>query len=690
MGTTVTDPLVGRLVDGRYEVMSRLARGGMATVYIALDRRLDRDVALKVMHPHLADGASGADFIARFRREARTAARLTHPGLVSVFDQGVDGETSYLTMELVTGVNLRHRLGERGALTVGESLRIADAVLDALTAAHRNGLVHRDVKPENVLLAADDDRVKLADFGLARAVTEVTSTTTGTVLGTVAYLAPELVVRGTSDARTDVYATGILLYEMLTGRQPFTGSTPIQVAFQHVNTDVPAPSDLVPWLPSEVDELVAALTARDPADRPVDAVAALALLRRTRAALDPNVLGRHADVTPTVVLPLQRQDADDDEVPIASAVAGLDVPATDETALDRDHQATTAMSTVAGPGSTVALPIGLGAGGAGVHGAMDAPGRGESSVGAGRPRRRRWPALLLVVLLVAGIAYGGWWYAVQGPGAYTTVPSITGQTEQQALAVLAAHGLHGTRAQAYDDLAPAGQVFRSSPAVGHRVHRAGTVTYTVSLGVDLVTIPDKIVGAMQADAEKALKAAGLTVAYGPEQWHDTAAIGSVLSATLPDGSPADPNARVKRGTTVTLSLSKGPAPVTVTTVIGGTLDEATSQLGADGLKVAATQAFSDTVPAGTIMDQSPTAGSVAHRGDTVQVTVSQGPELVPVPNVYGMRADKAQKSLQDAGFVVAIDYPLGAHPWNLVTSQSPAGGGTATAPKGTTITLSVV
>ena len=201
----MTDPLVGRLVDGRYEVVSRIARGGMATVYLAIDRRLDRDVALKVMHGHLAEGAAGSAFVARFRREARSAARLTHPGLVAVYDQGVDGDTSYLTMEYIDGENLRRRLTEEGSLSVEESLRILEEVLDALAAAHRSHLVHRDIKPENVLLATDG-RVKLADFGLARAGTEVTSTTTGTVLGTVAYLAPELVAQGISDARTDVYA----------------------------------------------------------------------------------------------------------------------------------------------------------------------------------------------------------------------------------------------------------------------------------------------------------------------------------------------------------------------------------------------------------------------------------------------------------------------------------------------------
>src|SRR5665811_1396869 len=295
----MTDPLLGTLVDGRYEVISRIARGGMATVYLAVDRRLDRQVALKVMHPHLADGAEGNDFIARFRREAQSAARLTHPGLVSVYDQGVDGETSYLTMEYVPGTNLRQRLALDGPFSIGRTFQILEDVLEALSVAHLTGLVHRDIKPENVLLATDG-RTKVADFGLARAITEATVTTTGTILGTVAYLGPELVSQGLCDARTDVYAVGILCYEMLTGRQPFTGETPIQVAFQHVNNDIPAPSLLISWLPIDIDELVAALAAREPAERPRDAGAALELVRRVRSRLDPELLAQSADLAPEI------------------------------------------------------------------------------------------------------------------------------------------------------------------------------------------------------------------------------------------------------------------------------------------------------------------------------------------------------------------------------------------------------
>ncbi|MCR6647671.1 MAG: protein kinase [Cellulomonas sp.] len=392
----------------------------MATVYLAVDRRLDRDVALKVMHAHLAEGTSGADFVARFRREARASARLTHPGLVGVFDQGVDGETSYLTMEYVDGANLRRRLAEQGALSVEESLRVAESVLDALAAAHRTGLVHRDIKPENVLLATDG-RIKLADFGLARAVTEVTSTTTGTVLGTVAYLAPELVVRGASDARTDVYACGILLYEMLTGRQPFVGETPIQVAFQHVNSDLPAPSDEVDWLPVEVDDLVRALAARDPDDRPTDAAAAVTLLRRVRSELDAELLTRRADVAPSIVLPAA---TDPDETPLPD---GQDAPPSE--AADEPEEgetgATVRLEDVP-RGSTVALPIGLGA-------AVTVPPREpEADGGTARPRRRRLLAIALVVLVLLATSGAGWWYVAAGPGAYTTVPAIGGKSAEAA------------------------------------------------------------------------------------------------------------------------------------------------------------------------------------------------------------------------------------------------------------------
>lgn len=670
MGATVTDPLVGRLVDGRYEVVSRIARGGMATVYLAVDRRLDRDVALKVMHPHLAEGSSGTDFVARFRREARAAARLTHPGLVGVYDQGVDGETSYLTMEYIDGSNLRRRLGERGALTVNEALAIGESVLDALGAAHRAGLVHRDIKPENVLLATDG-RVKLADFGLARAVTEVTSTTTGTVLGTVAYLAPELVVRGASDARTDVYACGILLFEMLTGRQPFTGETPIQVAFQHVNSDVPAPSDELTWLPVEVDELVQALAARSPEDRPVDAAAALGLLRRTRAALDADTLARRADVAPSIVLPIA---TDPDETDLDD----LDEDATGPTG--EDGQETTRLDTSSAHGATVALPIGLG-----VQPAAEPPD--EPPAVARRHRRARWWVVLGV--LVALVGAGAWWYVQDGPGSYTTVPTVLGGDEATVTAALADAGLRGHATRDFDSVAPVDTVFATDPDVGSRVRKGAVVVFTISRGPDYVQVPKGVVGALQKDAANALTTAGLTPRYDEPAYDDTAPNGVVLSATLPDGTAAEPDTQSTRGTEVTLVVSKGPAPAAITSVVGDTVDQATDALATDNMKLVATEAYHDTVEAGRIISQDPPSGTPGHRGDTVNVVVSQGPEPIALPNTYGQNIKTAQKALEDLGFVVKVQHPQGISPLNLVYSQNPSGGEGKTAPKGSTITLNV-
>ncbi|MCC3771646.1 protein kinase, partial [Streptomyces sp. UNOC14_S4] len=286
MDTTLGDPLVGQVLDGRYRIEARIAVGGMATVYRALDIRLDRVLALKVMHPSLA--ADGA-FVDRFIREAKSVARLDHPNVVGVFDQGTDGTYVYLAMEYVAGCTLRDVLRERGALQPRAALDIAEPMLAALGAAHLAGLVHRDMKPENVLIG-DDGRVKVADFGLVRAVDTTTTASTGSVLGTVSYLAPEQMEHGTADTRVDVYACGVVLYEMLTGAKPHAGSTPAQVLYQHLHEDVPPPSAAVPGLAPRLDELVAAATARDPQGRPADAVGLLALVRAAREALSDEQL----------------------------------------------------------------------------------------------------------------------------------------------------------------------------------------------------------------------------------------------------------------------------------------------------------------------------------------------------------------------------------------------------------------
>lgn len=293
VSTAVKDPLVGRLIDGRYLVHDRIASGGMATVYLATDTRLERPVALKVMHTHLAADAS---FVARFTREARSAARLSHPGVVSVYDQGASDSTVYLAMEYIPGRTLRDLVAASAPLTLGDALDLIEEVLDGLAAAHAAGLVHRDVKPENVLVG-DDGRLRVADFGLARAATTATGGATSTLIGTVGYLAPELVLDGASDERADVYAAGVVLYELLTGRAPFAGGAPAQVAFRHVSQDVPLVSDVRPGLPPGVDELVAGATDREPDHRFRDAGVMLEQVRDLRDALPDAVL----DAPPALV-----------------------------------------------------------------------------------------------------------------------------------------------------------------------------------------------------------------------------------------------------------------------------------------------------------------------------------------------------------------------------------------------------
>ncbi len=665
MAATLTDPLLGRLVDGRYEVLSRIARGGMATVYLAIDRRLDREVALKVMHPHLAEGTTGTEFIARFRREARAAARLTHPGLVGVLDQGIDGETSYLAMEYVEGTNLRRRLAD-GPMTVGDALRTVESVLEALAVAHRNGLVHRDIKPENVLIATDG-RIKVADFGLARAVTEVTATATGTVLGTVAYLAPELVARGATDARTDVYAIGILLYEMLAGAQPFTGETPIQIAYQHVNSDIPDVSAAVGWLPQEIDELVGALAARDPSDRPAEAGAALQLVRRTRAVLDDELLARRADPAPA---PLVTTPPDDDAPGDPDATESLAVPHPQDARDGQDELR-----------RTIALPIGTGL----THGpwAVAGPTVGPPPVPPAPLNRRRRRVLLIggLVALAAVLGIGGWWFMTSGPGAYRPVPSgLVGAEQAAAEAALTEAHLEATITQAFDPVVPLGVVVSTSPAEGQAVRKDGAVELVVSQGQDMRAVPPDLVGAAVTDVVAALQLAGFQVTEPFHANHDTVPAGNVIAMSVESG------ASLPVGTEVSVTVSDGPAPLTIPNVVGEERQAAIAILElAVGPTVTVTEEASMDVAAGLVISQTPLPDADAHRMDPVTIVVSLGPPPVTVPDVNNKDIDEATAILEALGLVVDAQRFF---PWDsVVVNQDPTAG--AVIPKGSTVTLTV-
>lgn len=651
----------------------------MATVYLAIDRRLDREVALKVMHPHLADGAQGADFVSRFRREARSAARLTHPGLVAVYDQGIDDDTSYLTMEYIDGSNLRARLLEDGTLSVEEAFATLEAILDALAAAHRNNLVHRDIKPENVLLASDG-RIKLADFGLARAVTEVTSTTTGTILGTVAYLGPELIVTGACDARTDVYAAGILLFEMLVGKQPFTGESPIQVAYRHVHEDLPTPSSFVDWIPVEIDQLICALAARDPENRPVDASAALELLRRTRASITSDDLAQREILPPAEDHLVSDSDDgtsdDDDHQRNEEADSKPETDNHPQSALvtpesDQENTHTQALS-LENSGSTIALPMGLTD--------EDAPGD-VTNVRRARGRRRVFKTLIVLLLIAAVVTGFGWWWVNLGPGAYTNVPTgLVGNAATSSEQALQQFGLQASITKQFDDEVDKGEVIETDPAEGERIPKDGSVELIVSKGIEKFDVPKKLVGKSTEDALAALKKAGFSPGEPVLKYDDDIEAGTVMSVSEKGGES------IPHDTKIILTSSQGPEPVTVPQVVNLSEGAATSTLEDLGLKVKTEMAYSDDVSKGDVLSQDPEAKANAKRTDTVTITVSKGRELVEVPDVMGLSTEEAHKKLEALELEVEDQYAWGGFLGKIRFQGVDPG---ESVPKGTVVTLTI-
>ncbi len=668
------DSLVGTVLDGRYRVTSRIARGGMATVFLATDSRLDREVAIKVMHPHLADDPQ---FVARFHREAKSAARMSHPNVVAVFDQGQEGDVVYLVMEYVPGTTLRDLITDRGALTVGEALEVLQPLLDALSAAHRAGLVHRDVKPENVLITADG-RVKVADFGLARAAsTSHSSATTGMLMGTAAYLSPELVTRGVADARSDVYAAGIMTFEMLTGRQPFVGEVPIQVAFQHVNDEVPAPSSIDPGLPVAVDEIVTWSTARDPDLRPRDAAELAALARRVHDQLSDAELDR-IPAGPPAALPAAARAGDPGATPTLQHATRVVAPDADDDGWDAPTPGPGRPSAATPTPTHSPTSTDLGA-----RPSLTADGH-QHAVQVGTDHdpepapRRRGIGVLIAVVVLALVLGGVGWFVTAGPGAYTTTPKVTG-TAAQAKTTLTAHGLKMHQVNEYSETVDTGTVIRTDPTAGAKVHKNGTVDVVVSQGSAFTTATD-IEGKSLDNARTLLEQAGLALgATTDEQYSDSVDKGAIISQNPEKG------ARVRRGDSVSVVVSKGREPVEVPTVTGQTQDEATAAITDVGLKPVPTEAYNDTVPNGTVISQDPSSGTLL-RGDSVQIVVSQGPQPVSVPNVVNMSTADAVAALTAAGFQVNQQKILGGI-FGTVRAQSPSGG---TAPKGSTVTIQIV
>ncbi|MFD8273407.1 Stk1 family PASTA domain-containing Ser/Thr kinase [Streptomyces flaveolus] len=661
MDTTLQDPLVGQVLDGRYRVEARIAVGGMATVYRAVDTRLDRVLALKVMHPTLA---ADATFVERFIREAKSVARLDHPNVVQVFDQGAEGAYVYLAMEYIAGCTLRDVLRERGALQPRAALDILEPVLAALGAAHRAGFVHRDMKPENVLIG-DDGRVKVADFGLVRAVDTVTSTT-GSVLGTVSYLAPEQIEHGTADPRVDVYACGVLLYEMLTGGKPHDGDSPAQILYKHLHEDVPPPSAAVPGTAYALDELVASATARTPEVRPHDAVALLAQAREARAALTAEQL----DAVPPQALAAEHDSAEDRTSVIPRALTSP----------------TLGFARAGGPPSRP-LPVnededvlpGGEAPADGVHRTSRFTAPPPLPPRRRRPQVRRGPlAIVVAVLLVLGVGTGVWYI---NSGQFTKVPPLLSKTEAQAEDRLEEAGLDvGTVRHAYSDTVERGTVISTDPGVGTRIRKNDSVSFTISDGPDTVKLPD-VQGYKLDRARSVLKDEGLEPGMVTRAFSQDVPKGFVISTDPKTGT------EVRAGSAVALVVSKG-RPIDVPDVTGDDLADARAKLTDAGLKVkVATEQVTSEYDKGQVARQTPDAGSRAAEDDTVTLTVSKGPEMIGVPDVTGDSVDDAKRKLEDAGFEVKEDRGLLGLFGDTVKEQSVEGGDTA--PKGSTITITI-
>jgi serine/threonine-protein kinase len=637
------DPLIGRLVDGRYRVRARIARGGMATVYVATDLRLERRVALKVMHGHLSDDTV---FQSRFIQEARSAARLADPHVVNVFDQGQDGDMAYLVMEYLPGITLRELLREHRRLTVDQTLTIMDAILSGLSAAHRAGIVHRDVKPENVLLA-EDGRIKIGDFGLARATTANTASG-AQLMGTIAYLAPELVTRGTADARSDIYSMGIMLYEMLVGEQPYKGEQPMQIAYQHATDSVPRPSAKNPGVPEQLDELVLWATEREPDERPVDAGAMLERLREIEKELG---------LAPQV----------------ARAVAVGTVAASDA----ESRELTKVLPQTAVSPST--------------------PAQDVDNATRLRQRTRRattrgiW-LVTLVLMLAAGAATAGWWFG-SGPGSLVAVPDVSRMSYADAEALLTREQLAAQLQEVNDRELPAGTTVGSDPAVNTRLDKGSVVTVFVSIGPASHDLPG-LAGKSSDEVAGILEAAYVGVAGTTQEFTDAGA-GTVLSASITPRAGGDAvdctnGCTVLEGDAASLVTSLGPIP----DVAGLTTAQAERAMTEVQLQTETSEEYSNSVPSGTVIGIGERDGGGNWRpGDTVTLRVSIGPRPVQIPeNVVGMSIRDAVGTLEELGFQVnaGIDdgtLPLGFRYWDIykVRATNPQAG--TTAPQGSTITI---
>lgn len=669
------DQFIGRVLNDRYRVRSRIARGGMGVVYLADDLRLDRQVALKIMHPHLVDDES---FVRRFRKEAHAAAKLADPHVVNVFDQGFDGAIPYLVMEYVPGITLRQLLKQQGKLTSEQSIQISEAVLSGLAAAHSSGFIHRDVKPENVFLA-DDGRIKIGDFGLARPASANTTTGQG-LFGTIAYLSPELVTRGIADARSDIYAFGIMLYEMLTGEQPFQGEQAVQIAYMHANQDVPAPSLVSSEADERLDAVVHLMTARNPAHRPRDGGQALRAMHRLLEGENLAGISEHAE----------------------DASAHDDVQRTkmlDRTQLLQTGQGVGADETTAyygalvGNGGEANTPTTLLAGGGGF-------GQAGSGFAAATPvivtesvdslasvqavqhsRRRagrlsRFLVTLAVFAALAGAAVG-WWFT-QGPGSQISVPELANLPAAEAQATLEKLRFQVVVDECNSVTVETGRVVSSEPVAGTRLDPESTVHICRSIGPRILAVP-QLVGLSFEEAKRTIEEHDFRFGKVLDRRYSQHEVDTVIGALDEQQNPLGDE--LAEQSTINLVVSAGPLP----DVSGINVDDAIAALKRAELTVDANreEVYDDTVPAGRVL--SLIASDNVHPGGTVGLRVSRGPELFEVPDVVGKRMKEAIQILQNAGFDPKTNVPELLQNAVRVNGTDPAAG--TKVKRGTAVTL---
>ena len=603
--------LTGELIDNRYLLQRLIASGGMATIYAGMDTRLDRPVAVKIMHAHLANDEA---FVSRFIKEAKATAALSHPNIVSIQDQGWNEggpPAVFLVMELVEGSTLRDFLNQQGSVSIEQMFQLMSPVLSALAAAHKIGIIHRDIKPENILISKDG-RVKVADFGLARnmAIGQTMTVESSVVLGSVSYLSPEQVQRGVADARSDIYAVGIVLFEMLTGGKPYEGETPIQIAYRHVNDRIPSLQSIKSDIPIAISELVYAATAPNPDHRPKDAEELLSKFREIQAQIDPKKrqMSLELDLPPSITKKVVKRG----KVSVGSALEGL------------KEKTSQLIST---------KPIK-------VSKPEDSIGTKKRKVSK-RVKRNR----IIALLLLAGLIFGGFKLLSIGK---ISVPSLVGMNQSEANKSLESLGLDlEIIEEVFSEDIPKGRIIASKPGGGGKISPDEKVGLILSKGQERILVP-QLKGLTPDVASAQLSTLGLTVGEINESFDMQIAAGYVIS-TDPKESSA-----VKRKAIVNLIVSKGIEQISLQSYVGKGGEQALSELTDMGFDVDAAYKFSDSVFKGQVISQSPEKLESIGKGSKIELIISKGPEFVFVPNVLGKNKNDASLDLENLGLRVKI------------------------------------